>query len=448
MASFPYPDPTKVKGDPRFLSRLGELTRLEAETIRSEQAKARLLLSARSRPASAKSLKSSAAVSASSANGSKSNYYTSHQSSCRVSMTSSTTKGVKRLNSSPAVSAYNRSSTSNASSSLAISKQLSCTEFPTRTQARRIDDELDSVKETTSKLSVTMSNCSLGVAEDESKVQRSSTCPDIDVAVVEEGLGDGSKDQRSCSPPIIRIPAPPFKCSWSIGEGEGDSTEKHEVGRREKIDGPGREGDGERKNSTTNDDTAKESSASLNQGDVASCQNGHTPPSPGDHCDRAVVEDDLKVTSDLGLSIDSLHLSEEDNNPEPAAVSNIEHPDQTGVDLNTKSNALNIGSGVENGSSEGYGDSVLLSAKTPTSNNDKLTEYELDIDTVSESGSTTKRSKRRVGKKSNKRSNGTSAMMQLQGIDTSSSSTNLKGSKTVRNSHKTVKKSTKRHTRK
>ena len=365
-------------------------------------------------------------------------------------MTSGTTKGVKRLNSSPAVSAYNRSSTSNASSSLAISKQLSCTEFPTRTQARRIDDELDSVKETTSKLSVTMSNCSLGVAEDESKVQRSSTPPDVDVAVVEEGLGDGSKDQRSCSPPIIRIPAPPFKCSWSIGEGEGDSTEKCEVGRREKIDGPEREGDGERKNSTANNNTAKESPASSNQGDMASCQNEHTPPpSPGDHCDRAVVEDDLKVTSDLGLSIDSLHLSEEDNNPEPtAAVSNIEHPDQTGVDLNTKSNALNIGSGVENGSSEGYGNSVLLSAKTPTPNNDKLTEYELDIDTVSESGSTIRRSKRRVGKRPNKLSNGTSAMMQLQVIDTSSSSTNLKGSKTVRNSHKTVKKSTKRHTRK
>lgn len=432
-ASFPYPDPTKVKGDPRFLSRLGELARLEAETIRSEQAKARLMLSARSRPASAKSLKSSVAGSASS-NNSKSNCYT-YQSNRRTStsVSASVSRGaatIKRLNSSPAVSVYNHST--NASSSLAVSKQLSCTDLPTRTQARKVDGELDSIKEMTSKLSVTVN--SLGDVEDKSKVQGSSTPPDVDA--VKEGLGDGFKDQRSCSPPIVHIPAPPFKCSWSVGEGEGegDAIEKRGVGGREK--GREREGERESKSSkaeSTSEDTAREDPLSPNRG-PASCQNGHT---PGDHSDRAVVEDDLKVTSDLGLSIDSLHLSasEEDSAPEPT-VSNKAHPDRTRVDLNTST----IGNGSENGLSAGNDD---ISAKTLISSDDKVTEYELD--TISESGSTTKRAKKKGGRRSTKLLNGPSSM---QVVAASSSSTSLKGSKTVRISHKTVKKDTKRHIKK
>ena len=343
-------------------------------------------------------------------------------------MSASVSRGaaaVKRLNSSPAVSAYNRTCSTNASSSLAISKQLSCTDLPTQTPARRVDGEVDSVKEMTSKLSVTVNT--LGDAEDESKVQRSNTPPDI-LTVEEE-----CKDQRSCSPPIVRIPAPPFKCSWSVGEGEGegDSIEKRGVESRE--NGLEREGEGERKSSkaeSTSKEIAKEDPLSPNQV-PACCQNGHT---PGDHSDRTVVEDDLKVTSDLGLSIDSLHLSEEDSAPEPT-VTNKAPPDQ---DLNTSK----FGNDSENGLSAGYDDT---SAKTlilrPSS--DKLAEYEFD--TVSESGSTTKRAKKKGGRRATKLLNGSSSM---QVVAASSSSTSLKSNKTVKNSHKTAKKSTKRHTNK
>ena len=445
-ASFPYPDPTKVKGEPRFLSRLGELARLEAETVRSEQAKARLMLSARSRPSSARSLKSSFTASASS--NSKSNGYT-YQYNCRTSVNTSVSRGtaaIKRQNSSPAVSAYNRSTT--PSSSLAISKQLSCTNVPTQTQARKIiDSELDSVKEATSKssstqdqeeartkLSITVNF--LGDAEDELKVQRP---PDVDVVV--DGLGDGSKDQKSCSPPIVRIPAPPFKCSWSVGEGEGDSSgglEKHGLVARENSTPEIGRGKGESKNceiKATTEDTPTEDASLMvvnsNQ-DSASCQSGHT---PGNHSDRAVVEDDLKVTSDLGLSIDSLHLSEEDSVPEPP-LSNAVPPGlaSTGINIVT----CTLGNRVENGLPIEYG----VSAKTLIPGNDKFTEC--DIDVVSEAGSTTKRAKKKGRRRSNKLTNGSSSIQ----IVASSSSTNLKDSKTVRSPHKTVKQSTRRHTKK
>ena len=332
---------------------------------------------------------------------------------------------VKRLNSSPAVGAYNRS-TNNASSSLTVNKQKSCTDIPT----------LNSVKETAPKLSVTES---VGVAEDESKAQRSSTLPDI--GAIKVGVGDGSKDQRSCSPPIVHIPALPFKCSWSVGEGEGEgdtSIKKHGV-RRENC--PEREG--EKVESISEERTKENPSSPLYQGDPACCENGCTP--PGDHSDRAVVEDDLKVTSDLGLSIDSLHLSEEDNVPETTPCDKV-HPNQNGVDhLDTNV----FGNGAENSNclSEGHDGNVSIKTLIIPSS-DKSTKYELD--TVSESGSTTKRDRRKKGcgyRRGTTLSNGSSSMQPA--VAASSSSTSLKASKTmVRNSHKTVKKSVKRHTKK
>jgi hypothetical protein len=225
------------------------------------------------------------------------------------------------------------------------------------------------------------------------------------------------------------------------GEGEGDSIEKHGVRRRENC--PEREGERESKNckaESVSEETAKDNPLPpfQLQGGPACCENGHTP-APGDpHSDRAVVEDDLKVTSDLGLSIDSLHLSEEDSVPEPTP-SNKVHPDRTGVDhLDTSA----FDYGVESCLSKGYDGSI--SAKTLIS--DESTECELD--TISESGSTTKRVRRKKGgcrRATTKLSNGSSSM---QAVAASSSSTSLKASKTVRNAHKTVKKSVKRHTKK
>ena len=405
--------------------------KLEAETVRSEQAKARLMLSARSRPASARSIKSSVAAS----NNTKLNCYT-YQSNRRMNatgMSASVSKGrtaaigtVKRLNSSPAVGAYNRS-TNNTPSSLMVNKQKSCTDIPT----------LNSVKETAPKLSVTES---VGVAEDESKAQRSSTLPDI--GAIKVGVGDGSKDQRSCSPPIVRIPALPFKCSWSVGEGEGDTSIKKHGVRRESC--PERE-ERESKAESISEETTKENPSSpLYQGDPACYENGRTP--PGDlHSDKAVVEDDLKVTSDLGLSIDSLHLSEEDNVPEPTPSDKVD-PNRNGVDhLDTNA----FGNGAENSNclSEGHDGNVSIKTLIIPSS-DKSTKYELD--TVSESGSTTKRDRRKKGggyRRGTTLSNGSSSMQPA--VAASSSSTSLKASKTmVRNSHKTVKKSVKRHTKK
>ena len=401
------------------------------------------MLSARSRPASARSIKSSVAAS----NNSKWNGYT-YQSNRRTNATgisANVSKGgtasigtVKRLNSSPAVGTYNRSA-NNTSSSLTVSKQKSCTDIPTQTRAIRANGGgLNSVKETAPKLSVTEP---VGVAEGESKVQRSSTPPNVDA--VEVGLGGGSKDQRSCSPPIVRIPAPPFKCSWSVGEGEGDMSIKKHGGRRENY--PEGEGERESKAESISEETTKENPSSpLYQGNPAfSCENGRTP--PGDRSDRVVVEDDLKVTSDLGLSIDSLHLSEEDNTSETTPSYKV-HPNQNGVDhLDTNA----FGNGIESGLSEPY-DGSIISAKTlviPSS--DKLTEYELD--TISESGSTTKRVRRKKGgggcKKGTKLSNGSSSTQPA--VAASSLSTSLKTSKTtVRNSHKTTKQSVKRYTKK
>ena len=99
--TFPYPDPSKVKGNPGFVSQLAELAQLEAETIWSEQAKARLM-SARSRPTSARSLKSSVSFSAVSSRS-------SYQPNCRTSLNAGTSRVpsmIKRINSTPAVGAY------------------------------------------------------------------------------------------------------------------------------------------------------------------------------------------------------------------------------------------------------------------------------------------------------------------------------------------------------
>ena len=97
-----------------------------------------------------------------------------------------------------------------------------------------------------------------------------------------------------------------------------------------------------------------------------------------------------------------------------------------------------LGNGVENGLPVEYG--VL--AKTLIPGNDKFTEC--DIDMVSEAGCTIKKAKKKDGRRSNKPTNGSSSMQ----IVASSSSTSLKGSKTANFSHKTVKKSTKKCTKK
>ena len=443
-ASFPYPDPIKVKGDPSFLARLAELARLEAETVRSEQAKARLMLSARSRPTSAKSLKSS--YSALGSSNSKPNGYT-YQSNRRTSVNASLSRGIKRLNSSPAVSAYDRRTT--PSSSLAINKQLSCTDLPTRTQtqSRKLNIKLDSVKETMSKpesvqedtkaeLSVAID--SLRGMGDESKIQKSNTPPTAvsasDIEVI-ENLGDGSKVQRSCSPPIVYIPAPPIKCLWSLEEGNGSGPpEKHGLATWE--DGPEMEVEKECKsseNESTRGDTAKEVSSMHETADSnqysTSCQNGHT----GDH--RSMVEDDLKVTSDLGLSIDSLHLSEEDNSE--LTVSNVvpSHLNSVGgMDLDIAISSH----GTENG----------FSAGNELSNFNKIlvpgTGYELDTTFETDNAKRITSAKKKGGRKLTKPSNGSSAMQ----VVASNSSTSLKSSKTIRNSHKTAKKATKRHIKK
>ena len=154
-----------------------------------------------------------------------------------------------------------------------------------------------------------------------------------------------------------------------------------------------------------------------------------------------IVEDDLKVTSDLGLSIDSLHLSEEDNVLETTPSDKV-HSSQNGVDhLDTNA----FGNGIESGVSEPYDGSI--SAKTLViPSGDKLMEYELD--TISESGSTTKRVRRKKGGGGCRRgTNGSSSTQPA--VAASSSSTSLKAGKTTaRNSHKTAKKSIKRHTKK
>ena len=150
-ATFSYPDPSKVKGNPGFVSCLSELARLEAETIRSEQAKASQM-SGRSRPASPRSLKSS--VSSSAAASSKSSYQLPNRRTSLNAGTSRVPFTLKRMNSSPAIGAYAHRGGGGAPSVVnSISKQISCA-----TRSRKSSGELETVDETTSKSDISLLN--------------------------------------------------------------------------------------------------------------------------------------------------------------------------------------------------------------------------------------------------------------------------------------------------
>ena len=471
--SFPYPDPRKVKGGPSFLVRLAEMAKLEAETVRSEQAKARLMLSVRSRPSNAKNVKSSATACTGAHLKQHSN--TCQQSNRRMSSTVSRAPpaALRRLNSSPAVSTVT-SSTVGPSSSLTISKQLSCTNLPNRAQLRdEVCGELNtatvsSVQEKTKAKLNTATTSHRGTTVGESKVQKEHI-PNI----VEEGLGDGCKVQRSCSPPIVYIPAPPFKCSLILGEKSEDVATLDRHGENVLAEVKGKSIDHENESGDTAKEDTPPTVLDSNTDSVTSCkcQNGRN--SAGDlreleavdsnsgpaSCQEnvhtctnghgATLEDDLKVTSDLGLSVDSLHLSEEDSPAESAVTTPAPAPDvspSVKADLNFAT--FDNGTSVENGYSAWSRSSADPDSKIPVFGVDKLAD--LNVDVASEKGGVTKRAvltKKKSDKKSSKLTNGSSAPSQT--VSSNLSTSCLKGvGKTVRNSHKTMKRTTKKRVKK
>ena len=326
VATFPYPDPSKVKGNPGFISRLAELARLEADTIRSEQAKVRLMTS-RSRPTSARSIKSSV-----SSASTKSSYQpiASRRPSVSIS-TSRIPSSMKRLNSSPVVSSSSYRVSNSTSTSATVSKQ-SLSSGDLQTRLMRPNSELGSVQEGTATSDNSAQEHVQSTNADVHKGQSSSLrCTSGDDA--EDSMGDNDEVQRSCSPPIVFIKMP--RCSWTIGEGSGDLEKAIPMTEEELKDQDGESLDHEHETFTSkliSEDTGAgkdDTSSGLSLADTNQDLSNNLKES------KSVIEDDLKVTSDLGLSIDSLHLSQDDSSEPKAAASPVEDQSANGMEQNT-----------------------------------------------------------------------------------------------------------------
>ena len=436
LATFPYPDPSKVKGNPGFVSRLAELARLEAVTIRSEQAKARLM----SRPTSARSLKSSASSTASS----KSNYQSTRRTNVNSGRFPST---MKRMNSSPAMGGGYVSRGGTQSGSSVLKKQYSLSDIQNRTRkVYNNNGNLGSVEEHASKPGPSLER------EDDSKEKLGATAnctgdtahePEDDISSASRGTlstaddygdaGNGMEVHRSCSPPIIFVRVP--KCTWSVG-GESSTSVESLPTATTNEETHVEQSEAFRKTSdslSVSHDTSKarvnsfSSSSSVN----SSQDSASNVDNRASSC-KAVVEDDLKVTSDLGLSIDSLHLSQEESAEqtvaEVAVVTKGQSSNNTGPDVDACAKSSDESVATAN---EFTTDAITVA---PGYIVDNATE---EVGGTSAEGNAVKRTRRKNGKRSAKHLNGSVTAQ----VVVSASSTN---NKQLRNTHKTVKRSSKK----
>ena len=367
-----------------------------------------------SRPMSAKSLKSSVPYSASTKVT-----VPGRRTSVGVT-TSRIPSGMKRLNSSPAVTGHTHqrgSSSSSSTSSVTLSRQLSFSE-----RSRRVHSELNSVEEATLKSEnsteeLVKEKQSIGTdLEGEPQVQRSTLrCTSEDT----EESGNEGEVQMSCSPPIVFIKIP--QCSWTVGEvipvKEKDIADRNE---------------GDRKNSESESvsedvSTAKDESSSSGVSSMEATQD-----SVGNQNDKSktFVEDDLKVTSDLGLSIDSFHLSQEEN---------LESSDVAMTTVGQSSNGISHEhkSGIELESDLLAGHKVTNESLMNRSGVLNKTEGRSEV--VERNNVKKSKKKESTSKRPTKLFNGSSTAAQ---VTSSSSSTSLKCSKSgSKKTHKSVKRS-------
>ena len=246
-----------------------------------------------------------------------------------------------------------------------------------------------------------------------------------------EGIDDDAEVQRSCSPPIVFIKIP--RCSWTVGESNDSNSEVASPPRREEsVTGHNKE-DCQNSESKaicecTTGTNRKDHYASLSlstastQDSMASKHNDIV----GNYKSLVHTEDDLKVTSDLGLSIDSLHRSQEDST-EPTTTVNMS-PDPC-LFAHSKP-----GMELESGQSPTVEKSITEELAPGGSKMDEA----IARAAVS---SDSKKTRKRGGKRTIKVPSSSSTMMSH---DVSSSSLiSLKGNKSIKNGHKTVKKYTK-----
>ena len=414
-ASFPYLDPVKVKGDPSFISRLAELARLEAETIRSEQAKLRLIQSSGSRPSSARSVKSSI-----SSVSSKFRCQSNHRMNASVS--TSRTPAVKRLNSTPALRTYTPRS-SLPSTPLSIDKQLSCSDLPTGSRKCNVTEVAPS-----------RSNFDEPLLLEDVKLEESAATDSIG------GVDDDLEVQRPCSPPIVFITTP-AKCSWSEGEGgvgdgnvvDGKMGDDNASGKaaltiRENATEDSKRSD----NESVSEDVAKDdcfSSSSSSSSSVGANQDSRN---SGVDEHIPIIEDDLRVTSDLGLSIDSLHLSQEEcSGSTTMPASELPCSDNTGG-LGSADTVLSL-------------DGLSVNREDCETNSGTELENSLMCGTeVATNRTTATNYPRKTRKKGCKKSTKLSSSSSRSQLVSSSSSASLKGSKSNKRTCSAVKKSRKK----
>ena len=356
---------------------------------------------------------------------------------------------MKRMNSSPAMGGGYVSRGGTQSGSNVLKKQYSLSDIQNR--ARKVytnNGNLGSVEENASKPGPSLER------EEDSKEKLGATAncsgdtadePEDDISSASRGTlstaddcGDASNGMevhRSCSPPIIFVRVP--KCTWSVG-GESSTSVESLPTTTMNEENHVEQSEAFRKTSdslSVGHDTSKarvnsfSSSSSVNSSQDYSAGNVDN----GASSCKAVVEDDLKVTSDLGLSIDSLHLSQEESAEQMVAVvamvtkgqsSNNTGPD---VDACAKSSDESVATANE----------LTTGAITVAPGDIVDNAVEEEVGGTSAEGNAVKRTRRKNGKRSAKHLNGSVTAQ----VVVSASSTN---NKPVRNTHKTVKRSSKK----
>ena len=244
--SFPYPDPTKVKGDPAFEERLAQLAQHEANTVKQEELRQRSL----TRPSSARSSTTSS----------------TRQRRTSSSSISSQTRDTKRCQS-------------------ALSHRAS---VPSSMISRRASNDIHSHP---SRNHRPMSARELKQTVSVNTIDYTPTNGDNIAGAIDctPTNGDSIAEARSCIPPKVSKEFLPETSSESAEDSKCKSL----------TELPGHR-----------DDMLIESIS-------------------GSEAEPAVVDDDLNVTSDLGLSLDSLHFSGEETAPELELTENYIRKEQS-----------------------------------------------------------------------------------------------------------------------
>ena len=261
---FPYPDPLTISGDPSFEDRLAELAQLECDTIRHEEAIRRYSTPLLTRPSSTKNIRQTApklkvqSVQRVSRNvnnkeqRAQSSMLRSHRASLPATVRNTSKVSTRSTRPNPSTSSIGRAE----STAISQSKNVVA------------DNVKDSV-----------------VNAPANEQQRKTEVPVCTETSLNESQTATSSDEidteLSCSPPIVYITSlPNYKTKT---------------------------------NNTVKDESDKDllSPEEYHPPVINAWSDGNTVKEP-DSYDQA-MEDDLQVTSDLGLSIDSLHMFDDDN---------------------------------------------------------------------------------------------------------------------------------------